>query len=471
LIFQPGKTRVVGFFQFLIDIFVLAMTTFVRGVIAVSVVVCVTLAGSETFAQAPTQVQAGCSMMRADVASIGGSPARTLPVLRSISGSRAIIIASVKAGDATRLNVNSDGSPRAYHLLDPEGRKYALNDMYSGGTRVFDGDEEIVWCSALSDEQRRNAQARYYAVFRRFVSENRNFGVTESTYDPKQDSSYTVGDDFGNGLDPPPPPGQPLGNAFFSLEDLFGSTEPEVCPAKRSQSLDGYNCQRCTSNTNKCRVCFKRSIIKSDSSNRLCIRDTGRYKGFLVNSTSLDKFAANPPDPENSEDRKCGVPVNVDPEKLPGVVLPAGKLVPRGDSTLVAGRGDIVIAYNPASDKYVFGVVSDAGPKGKFGEASIAFNRTLRRGYKAGALSARPVSYRPDLLNSAFQPSRPIPMLILPGTMQRFRKPGLTGNKAFDFSPATVARVAKSGLLEWARTRDIDVARRKLQACINGLPN
>jgi hypothetical protein len=445
------------------------MTTFFLRLIAVSVVVCVTLVGSETFAQ--SRVQPGCSMMQADVAFIGGSPARTQPVLRSISGSRAIIIASVKAGEETQLNVNSDGSPRAYHLLDPEGKKYALNDMYSGGTRVFDGDEEIVWCSDLSKEQRLNAQARYYAVFRRFVSENRNFGVSESTYDPRQDSGYKVGDDFGNGLDPPPLSDQAFASTFFSLQDLFANTEPEFCPAKRSQSLDGYNCLQCVSNTNKCRVCFKRSIIKSDDANRLCIRKTGRYAGFLVNRTSLDKYAANPPDAENSEDRTCGVPVNVDPEKLPGVVLPAGKLVLRGDPTLLAGIGDIVVAYNPATDKYVLGVVSDAGPKGKFGEASIAFNRTLKRGYKAGALSARPVSYRPDLLSSAFQPSRPIPMLILPGTKQRFRKPGLTGNKAFDFSPATVARVAKSGLLEWARTRDIDVARQKLQACINGLPN
>jgi hypothetical protein len=416
--------------------------------------------------QAVESVETGrCSSMQADTAAIGGSPERTLKILRSRSGSNAIFAASVTDGDDTQMNVNSDGSPRAYHLLDPEGRTYALNDMYSGGTRVFDNGEEIAWCRALKPDERKRRQVRYYEVFARFVKENGNFGVSVSKYDPKADNAYKVGDDFGNGLDPPSRLTlQVLSDAWSSILDVFRTFEPPACPKKASPDDAVYNCLSCV--TSKCRVCFKRAIISSDDLGKLCIRKSGRYAGFLVNKTSLDRYAVNLPDPENSEDTTCDTPVNVDPEKLPGIVVPGSGLAPSGDASIAAEIGDVVVAHNPKSGKWVFGVVSDGGPPGKFGEASIAFNRTLQIGYKAGASAARPVSYHPDLLNDTFQPFRPIPMLVLPGTRSLFRKPDHpTGEKAFDFSPANVARTAKAAFLAWAGTTDIDAARKKFSEC------
>jgi len=406
-----------------------------------------------------------CSFMQADTANIGGTPARTLQILRSQGGAKAILLASVKDGDETQINVNSDGSPRAYHLLDPEGRKYALNDMYSGGTRVFENGEEIAWCAAMSNDERRRQRIRYYEVFARFVKENANFGVAASTYDPKRDSAYKVGDDFGNGLDPPP------GVSFSFLKDVLASilqtlpsSEPKACAQKPEPDEAAYNCLPCAAT--KCRVCFKRSIISSEPSGKLCIRKSGRYAGFLVNRTSLDKYAANAPDPENAEDDTCQMPVNVDPEKLPGIVLPGGSIVADGDPELKGSIGDVVVAYNPRSDKWAFGVVSDGGPEGKFGEASIAFNRILQVGYRDGASSARPAAYHPDLLNNTFQPYRPIVMLLLPGSMALFRKPGLSSDdKAFDYSPANVARTAKAAFFGWAGAADIDAARKKFSEC------
>lgn len=406
-----------------------------------------------------------CSFMQPDTANIGGTPARALQILRSQGGAKAILLASVKDGDETQVNVNSDGSPRAYHLLDPEGRKYALNDMYSGGTRVFENGEEIAWCATMSDDERRRQRIRYYEVFARFVKENANFGVAASTYNPKRDSTYKVGDDFGNGLDAPP------GLSFSFLKDVlasilqtFPSSEPKACPQRQPPDEDAFNCLPCTA-TN-CRVCFKRSIISSEPSGKLCIRKSGRYVGFLVNQTSLDAYAANAPDRENAEDDTCQTPVNVDPEKLPGIVLPGGSIMADGDPELKGSIGDVVVAYNPRSDKWAFGIVSDGGPAGKVGEASIAFNRILQVGYRNGALSARPVAYHPDLLNSTFQPYRPIVMLLLPGSKALFRKSGLSSdNKAFDFSPANVARTAKAAFLGWAGAADIEAARKKFAEC------
>jgi hypothetical protein len=424
---------------------------------------------SPAVAQAqPTAESVGagrCSSMQADTAAIGGTPERTLKILRSRSGSKAIFAASVADGDETQMNVNSDGSPRAYHLLDPEGRIYALNDMYSGSTRVFENDEEIAWCRTMKPDERTRLQARYYEIFARFVKENGNFGVSASTYDPKADTAYKVGDDFGNGLDPPAGLTlQVLSDAWSSILDVFRTFEPPACPKKPSPDKAVYNCLPCV--TSKCSVCFKRDIITSDASDKLCIRKSGRYAGFLVNQTSLDRYAVNLPDPENSEDAKCDTPVNVDPEKLPGIVVPQSGLAPSGDASMAAEVGDVVVAHNPKSGKWVFGVVSDTGPVGKFGEASIAFNRTLQIGYKAGASAARPLHYRPDLLNNTFQPFRPIPMLVLPGTRSLFRKPDHpTGDKAFDYSPANVARTAKAAFLNWAGTTDIDAARKKFSEC------
>ena len=99
--------------------------------------------------------------------------------------------------------------------------------------------------------------------------------------------------------------------------------------------------------------------------------------------------------------------------------------MPDGDPELKGSIGDVVVAYNPRSDKWAFGIVSDGGPAGKFGEASIAFNRILQVGYRNGALSARPVAYHPDLLNSTFQPYRPIVMLLLPDPNRCSESPAL----------------------------------------------
>lgn len=395
-----------------------------------------------------------------------------VPSLKSHSGPKALLLQSTYDADHedNQMNVNSDGSPRAYHLLDPEGRHYALNDMYSGGVRIWENGVEQKM-GAKSDDDATNLALRkhYYDVFNTFVKENGNFGVKESTYKPRSDPAYQVGDDFGNKLDPSAKTlNAPVLLSRATSAD-FGIGEPGERPAAIpiDESVDNYNCLKCTQTD--CKVCFRKHIIKFRNGD-LCIRTRGRYAGFLVNETGLDSLAGNAPDPENAEDKTCDAPVNLDPEKLPGLVLPNGEIGPDGDTSLTATLGDVVVSYNPQSRNWVFGVVSDGGPKGKFGEASIAFNRTLRYGYKQGAKQPRPLAYHPDLLNNDYQPQRPIAFLLLPGTVESFRKAKARTDHAYDFSPRTVAGKAKAAFLAWAGTADMDKARDKYLQCLAVLP-
>jgi hypothetical protein len=155
---------------------------------------------------------------------------------------------------------------------------------------------------------------------------------------------------------------------------------------------------------------------------------------------------------------------------LPGLVLPEGSIGPDGDATLRAAQGDVVVGYNPITRMWAFGIVSDGGPPGRFGEASIAFNRTLRYGYKNGAALARPLAYHGGLLSSDYQPKRPIGLLLLPGSIERFRKRGKPASHGYDFSPRTVATKAKAAFLGWAGTTDMNAARSKYLDCLAQLP-
>jgi hypothetical protein len=377
-------------------------------------------------------------------------------------------------GDEKDFNVNSDGSPRAYHLLDPQGVKYAINDMTSGGVRVFDENGQQIRLDGSGPEgSKEKAKAHYYEIFARFVAENDNFGVTASNYDPRKDSAYQLGDDFGNKLDPPPKTAlEFLRNklaAHIDLSGLAGWLSEVLAPSPASRvTLSGFTCLPCKVTT--CRVCFPNDIIKSDSG-RLCIRKTGRYAGFLVNQTGLDSRAGNKADPENSEDATCGVVSNLDPEKLPGIVLPGGTLAPDEFPDLKAASGDIVVGYNPQTGKWAFGIVSDSGPAGKFGEASIAFNRILSLGYGVGSTFPRPRNYRGDLLTRVYAPPRPIALLLLPGTADRLKTlPNPKHQHEFDYSPANVAATAKTAFLEWAGVSDLESARAKFLQCLGSLP-
>lgn len=358
------------------------------------------------------------------------------------------------------IEVNSDGSPRAYHLLDPEGKEYALNDLYSGGVKVMVGGKKV---------DIRSERRKYYDTIRTLVKDHGNFGISPSKYSAKDDNGYRLGGDFGLGLDEPRERQVARGPA---------SVEGEPRAKMRAEKPSDHNLiLKCKSID--CEVWFPDNIFvyKND---KLCIRAKGRYAGFLVNRLSIDSLqklhpqAGNPPDPENGEDTTCDSPVNVDAEKLPGFVLPGNGIKIDGTGTAMA-MGDIVIAYHPKEKSWAFGILSDGGPGGNnFGEASIAFNRILKGGGYVGNSRPRPEKYQkasktdpaPVVLSGSIE--SPVVMLMLPGTAKRF-KTGPNANGKYDFSPENVAKEGKAAFIEWAGTESLANARTKFRACAAAL--
>lgn len=361
------------------------------------------------------------------------------------------------------IEVNSDGSPRAYHLLDPEGRKFALNDMYSGGVKITrDGDE-------IDAAAGPNSYKRYYDTFRTMVADNiATFGVEPSTYKAKDDSVYNLGGDFGLNLDEPKPP-----TVAFERVEGKQAERAKLRPRGLSTEYLTFKCKEID-----CEVAFPKNIFLFKDG-KLCIRKKGRYAGFLVNRLSIDALvrypaAGNEPDPENAEDTECGLPVNVDAEKVPGFVLPGRGISVEGTGQ-AAKMGDIVIAYNPEKLSWVFGIISDGGPGGdRIGEASLAFNRILKGGGYLHNPIARPERYRrafkgdttPIVLSHSVESK--VMMLVLPGSAQRLKM--TSGDTAkFDYSPKTIAAEGKKAFLEWAAVSDLAAARKKFRACVSAL--
>lgn len=339
---------------------------------------------------------------------------------------------------ANKFAVNTDGSPRSYHLLDPKGEKYALNNICNAVVTAFNAGSEIS-CFKASQRQ------QYYDILTQVVRERSAFGFSERGYDPQRDSEYSLGGDFGLDLDEPEAP-------------LAAKPPTYKYPIESSPRAAGKRkfCYNCISGS--CRVCFDENIIKV-TSEKACFRDKGKYAGYLANLTSIDPMASNSPDPENMDganldDPACRHEIRVDAEKMPGVVLPRGALGADGEDRK-ARIGDIAILYNLHTARWAFAVVNDAGPANDFGEGSVALNRILRSGYKSPP--PRPRNYKDA---KALHIANKVAMLLFPGTKATFDG---------DYAPAAVAKAAKKAFEEWGGG-DLVRARAKFRDCLNVLP-
>lgn len=93
--------------------------------------------------------------------------------------------------------------------------------------------------------------------------------------------------------------------------------------------------------------------------------------GFLVSATALQN-------PDVAD--RCSLKRYSDTAVVPGLVLPGRgnqKKVPTLFEKAHAGVGDLMIAYYPARDALVYGVVNDLGPRNELGEVSVALAGTL----------------------------------------------------------------------------------------------
>lgn len=110
-----------------------------------------------------------------------------------------------------------------------------------------------------------------------------------------------------------------------------------------------------------------KNVFAHNQNEKPCIVDSGKYKGFLVSQTTLKNIPNGV---------RCNPANEINSNEIPGFVIP-------GDTTKFLGIngarvGDLVVGYNPKTDKLVHAVIYDTGPNKKLGEGSVKMNMLLK---------------------------------------------------------------------------------------------
>lgn len=222
----------------------------------------------------------------------------------------------------TRVTVDADGSPRAYHPEDPDGAGMcelvrgndgrsiyrgicALDKFSSGGIKVF----------RAAEEQKNQDLIREWRLMWPQIRDKR--------------------------IKP------------FTLTSVAGREVPKsfyffYWPERKLTAL------------------FRENIIPKDVSGYPCMHDGNtNYAGYFVASTTLTHDA-----PARADG--CAPARYIDAEQIPFFVLPKGGFGK-------VGIGDLMVARlkQGDSDRIIYGLIADAGPAGKLGEGSVALNAAL----------------------------------------------------------------------------------------------
>lgn len=312
----------------------------------------------------------------------------------------------------TKMTVNVDGSPRAYHPADPHGEcragaagpACALNLLCYAGVRVFENGREIR-CGA------RQAYQRAWAEMWGEITAGRAKAVP---------ASYWRRDPTGRSA------------------PRYGFVHPEKPLA----------------------VMFNRKVIPDASDGRPCLRDANaaRYGGYFVSATSLtgDERADEPEGSARAAivaDAKCSPLPFVDAETIPAVVIPKGGFAG-------AEVGDVAVGLMTdarAGPRLVYGIVGDEGPNDRFGEGTIAFNMALR------GLDPAPRVGRwagdGDVVRAAHLevPSGRLAILILKGTASGVGR---------DLSRSAITARARTAFSTWGGGTEA-AAKKRLAACLD----
>lgn len=198
-------------------------------------------------------------------------------------------------------------------------------------------------------------------------------------------------------------------------------------------------------NERKLTAFFKRGIIPSTSDGLPCtFGPNAPFPGYFVAATTL-RNTIQQSDAVPIAPRECNSAAYINAERVPFIVLPSGRI---GQ----AGVGDLVIAHARigGEDRFVYGVVGDAGPIQQFGEASVALIQRLL------GQTGEPVmnSAALDSLDIGVDKKLNVTVLVLGGT-----KDLLHG----DYTPANIERVGRQQFESWGSGSP----ERRLNACIS----
>lgn len=320
-----------------------------------------------------------------------------------------------------RLEVDADGSKRAYHPDDPTGVGQcerigsgpkttfkgvcALDHIANGGVRLFAGPSPV---PAYLVEKSTSPGKLGRTV------RNPEFLNTWNRIWPRVANKEKIYVDLAAQLGPDQASKIPY--RIFYANDVAAVFKPAIMP------FEG---------------------------NFPCIRDSkSDAPGYFVAATSDRK-------PDRVSRSSCDGSRYLDATSIPFIVVPQ-RLFPDVEI------GDVAIGFAKTSsgDRLVFGVVGDLGPPQKFGEASIAFNEGLLN-MSVPPMNAKDVDLRDiDLIEEPGQGGiKKMALLVLANTASAFHE---------NYTPANIEAVGRQVLARWNGAGNPST---RLSRCIDSLPS
>lgn len=110
-------------------------------------------------------------------------------------------------------------------------------------------------------------------------------------------------------------------------------------------------------------------VSSTQNARKPCINSSGPYEGFFVSSTAL---IADPSKGICDQDRF------LNSLEIPFIITPRNSQLARRGATV----GDLAVIHSPKTDKTIFAVVGDVGPKWGLGEGSIAVSKALNSNFE-----------------------------------------------------------------------------------------
>ena len=230
-----------------------------------------------------------------------------------------------------------------------------------------------------------------------------------------------------------------------SVSDEYAAAYEELRTKNWEDTESGYSIQF------DWNVIGKGAQLRPDGPFTPCIKDDG----FFIAKTRLRL---------RSSTNECDGSIYPDSNVTSAFVLPINWFANYQKKESTPDRfsnfrsGDVVVAYRPAAANrppvWVYGVIGDAGPFNKLGEASVAFNRQLQRS-TAGIKTYRAAL---GLDTDALKPKE-VDFMVFEGSARSLRR---------DYSPTNIKKVGERRLAAWMGGA-LDKAQSRFLACARKL--
>jgi hypothetical protein len=107
--------------------------------------------------------------------------------------------------------------------------------------------------------------------------------------------------------------------------------------------------------------------VKENGKDVPCVFKSGAFKGYFGSLTALKNGLTG-------DKGECEINDQVNPMTVPALVLVGGQNVVKNFGAKV---GDLLVAYNPKTQRFSSAIIGDTGPRDNLGEGSVLLNMAL----------------------------------------------------------------------------------------------